>query len=276
MKRFIIYGVVLAFFLPACTSNQVKSPTAKKIIFLHHSTGGMVYSKGSVSRSIKDYNKKHGTNLSITERNFPNKPYPWQNYPYDYWNIWINGNCEQQKGTKTYKNVECLESLAKDYDVIIFKHCFPGAEVLEDTGTPNIASERKSLENYKLQYRALRDKLDKFSDNDFIVWTLVPLHRLSDNAPETAARAKEFADWVKTDWLNEDGKKHPNIHIFDYFSLAAELDKPKTGGTKVQYCLKYEYELAHDNGDSHPNDLACKEIGTEFSKFILAIVGSKK
>lgn len=247
----------------------------EKIIFLHHSTGGLIYSKGSVAQSIADYNKQHGTTFNISERNFPNKPYPWENYAYDYWNIWINGYCKQQEGTETYKNVECLESLTKDYDVIIFKHCFPGAEVLENTGSPDITSKRKSLENYKLQYRALREKLDRFPDNDFIVWTLVPLHRLSGNAPETAARAKEFVDWVKTDWLLEDGKKHPNIHIFDYFSLAAELDKQKAGGSKVQYCLKYEYELAHDSGDSHPNDLACKEIGPKFSDFIIQILTSK-
>jgi hypothetical protein len=248
----------------------------EKIIFLHHSTGGMVYSKGSVAKTFAEYNKQHGTNISISERNFPNKPYPWENYPYDYWNIWVNGYCEQQNGTETYKNVECLESLTREFDLIIFKHCFPGAEVLEDTGTPNIASKRKSLENYKLQYRALRNKLDKFPDNDFIIWTLVPLHRLSSNAAETAERAKEFVDWVKSDWLTEDGKKHHNIHIFDYFSFAAELGNQENGNSSVQYCLKYEYELAHDNGDSHPNDLACKEIGDEFAKFILATMKSKK
>ncbi len=246
----------------------------EKTIFLHHSTGGLVYEKGGVLELMKEYNSINTTNYTIVERAFPNKPYPWRNYPYDYWNIWINGYCEENKDTKGYENVECLETLAQDYDVIILKHCFPGAKILEDTGKPDAASERKSLENYILQYRALRDKFDSFPENDFIVWTLAPLHRLADGAAENAGRAKEFVDWVKNDWLKEDGKTHPNIHIFDYFSLSAVLDK-NPEPPNVTYCLKYEYERSHENSDSHPNDFACKTIGPEFFKFIVKTLNNE-
>ena len=267
-KKIINLFLLLFFFLSVKAQNE-------KIIFLHHSTGRMVYYKGNVADSIEAYNQKNNTHISVTERNFPNKPYPWENYPYDYWNIWLNGYGDNHRGKPEYPNVECLEDLCKEYTVIILKHCFPGAGILEDTGYPDVGSKRKSLENYKVQYRALRDKFDSFPDTDFILWTLVPLHRLDNNAQTNSSRAKEFVDWVKSDWLIEDGKQRKNIHIFDYFSLAAELDSKATA-PRIVNCLKYEYELSHDGNDSHPNELACREIGPKFAEFILAITTLKK
>jgi hypothetical protein len=246
-----------------------------KIIFLHHSTGGLIYNDGHVADSIQAYNERNGTNYLIKEKNFPYKPYEWLNYPYDYWNIWLNGYCDQYKGEKGYSNVKCLEDLCRDYDVIIFKHCYPGADILKNTDNPDINSDRKSLENYKLQYRALRDKFQEFPNNEFIVWTLVPRHRLDANSPENAPRAKEFVDWVKNEWLVEGAKSYDNIHIFDYFSLAAEQDTAAVP-PRVPYCLKYKYERAHDGKDSHPNQLASEEIGPEFYKFIIKVLNSNK
>ncbi|MGV8133856.1 MAG: hypothetical protein AB2L20_01470 [Mangrovibacterium sp.] len=246
----------------------------RNIVFLHHSTGGLIYNNGHVADSIQAFNRKNGTDYSITERSFPDKPYPWANYPYDYWNIWIKGYCNEKKGSDGASNVACLEDLCAAYDVVILKHCFPGADILEDTGTPQISSARKSLENYKLQYRALRDKFQEFPENLFIVWTLVPRHRLDADSPQNAKRAKEFADWVKNEWLSENGRDYPNIRIFDYFSLAAEMDI-HAAHPRVPYCLKYEYELAHDQEDSHPNQLASEEIGRAFSRFIIETISQK-
>ena len=266
MKQTFIFSLLLALLFGGKLSAQ-----DAKVIFLHHSTGGLIYNDGHVADSIQAYNERHGTNYFIKDRNFPYKPYAWLNYPYDYWNIWLNGYCDQYKKEKTYRNVECLEDLCREYDIIIFKHCYPGADILEDTGEPDISSDRKSLENYKLQYRALRDKFREFPDNDFIVWTLVPRHRLDANSPENAPRTKQFVDWVKNEWLSEEGKTDDNIHIFDYFSLAAELNTMPRA-PRVPYCLKYEYERSHDKKDSHPNQLASEKIGPEFYRFIVRVL----
>ncbi|MFW5735151.1 MAG: hypothetical protein ACOCWR_08835, partial [Oceanidesulfovibrio sp.] len=142
-------------FMGFCGSMDPKNAKAagdERILFLHHSTGGGVYWDGDVPGWFENYNAAHGTNYVIEEREYPNDPYPWENYPYDYWNLWINGACDDAN-----PNIECLDSLAGQYDVIIFKHCFPGAQLLsdEDAGGPDIASSEKSVANYKLQYRAL-------------------------------------------------------------------------------------------------------------------------
>jgi hypothetical protein len=234
---------------------------AQKIIFLHHSTGGGVYSGGDVLKWIQTYNTKNGTAYKITERNYPDTPYPWENYPYDYWNLWINGGCNNSNSS-----IECMDLLTKNYDVIIFKHCFPGADVSADTGNESVSSKRKSIGNYKLQYRALRTLMDSYPTTKFIVWTLAPLHR-NATTTENALRANQFVDWVKNEWLSEDNKLHPNIFIFDFYGLSVELNSMPQNG-KIN-CLKYDYEGDHNGSDSHPNSLANRTVGPLFAQAIV-------
>lgn len=234
---------------------------AQKIIFLHHSTGDGVYSGGNVPQWIKTYNTQNGTAYQISERSYPNTPYPWENYPYDYWNLWINGGCNNSN-----ESIECMDMLTKNYHVIIFKHCFPGADISPDTGNESVSSKRKSIENYKLQYNALLALMDSYPSTKFIVWTLAPLHRNATNT-ENAAHARQFVDWVKNDWLTEDNKLHPNIFVFDFYGLSAELNSSPQYG-KIN-CLKYEYEGDHSESDSHPNALANRTIGPLFAQSIV-------
>ncbi|MDP2338159.1 MAG: Ig-like domain-containing protein [Bacteroidota bacterium] len=164
-----------------------------------------------------------------------------------------------------------MASIASNYGLVIFKHCYPGADIASDTGKPDVKSNRKSLENYKLQYRALRTLMDGMPDKKFMVWTLVPLHRLATST-DVAARANEFVKWVKTQWLTEDGKPHSNIFIFDFYSLAAEMNEKPTNGK--QYCLKYDYEYSHSSNDSHPNTLANATIGPLFAQAVVQVLST--
>ena len=129
------------------------SETGANIVFLHHSTGNNVW-KGGVPEWFNGYNSQKGTSYRITERAFPSgDPYAWKNYPFDYWNIWVNN-----AGPEPYMTEPTLEMLTPEYDVIVFKHCYPVSQILEDTGSPDIASEDKRIENYKLQYAAILRK----------------------------------------------------------------------------------------------------------------------
>ena len=100
--------------------------------------------------------------------NFPttSEGYPWANYPYDYYNIWV-----KHAGDAPYQGEPTLEMLTKEYDVIVWKHCYPVGNILPDTGTPDVDSAEKRLENYKLQYAELKEKMRSFPDTKFIVWT---------------------------------------------------------------------------------------------------------
>jgi hypothetical protein len=230
-------------------------------IFLHHSTGGGVYNEGNVEQWTDNYNSDSSTNYFITEQSYPNSPWPWENYPYDYWKLWINGDCDNNTS-----GIRCIDYYAARYELIIFKHCYPGAGIGEDSGDPDIASKNKTIGNYKAQYRALRNMMDNIPGTKFMIWTLAPLHRNATNADD-AARAHEFVEWVKNDFLTEDSKEHKNIFIFDFYGLVAELSASPANGQ--QYCLKYDYEGSHDGSDSHPNSTANEYAGPIFAKAIV-------
>jgi hypothetical protein len=219
-----------------------------KIIFLHHSTGGVIWG-GGVANSIASYNAAHSTSYQISERSFPSSAYPppsggWQNYPYDYWNIWIHGG---GGGEPT------LETLTTQYNVIVWKHCFPVSNIDPDTGSASVSSSNKTLENYKLQYAALKTKMRSFPNTRFIVWTGSALIQ-SETTSANATRAQEFANWVKNTW----DEKNDNIFVWDFRQLETE------GGL---YLLgKYSA------GDSHPNSTLANTIAPYFAQRIVDVI----
>lgn len=257
MKYSILITCLIFFLSPV-------SAQINKAIFLHHSTGSGVYSTGKVSQWITNYNTQNKTNYSVTEFSYPDTPWDWENYPYDYWKLWVNGSCNN-----TIENIQCLDNLCQKYELIIFKHCYPGAGIEKDIDNGNVTSSKKTINNYKLQYRALLNLFDQYPNNKFMVWTLVPLHRNATTS-EVAKRAAEFVNWVKTEWLTENGKSHPNVSVFDFFGHAAEQNANPTQG--VQYCLKYEYEGDHNGSNSHPNTIANQTIGPLFAAEIVKVL----
>ncbi|MBN1187812.1 MAG: hypothetical protein JXB49_36400 [Bacteroidales bacterium] len=236
-----------------------------KIIFLHHSTGQLIWdagerntlselafkvnkelsyrlgNKGNMYSLIRSYNKEHHTDYHIEEQVFPQmQPYGWHNYPYDYFNIWV-----KNAGHKAYMEEPTLEMLTGEYQVIIFKHCFPVSNIQADLDTNTFDSDYKSLGNYKSQYLLLRDKLHSFRNTKFILWTGAAQVK-SQISEEEALRAKAFFSWVSGEWDLPDD----NIFIWDLYSLEAGKD------------LYLDEKYARSPVDSHPNSTfasnACK------------------
>ena len=190
-----------------------------------------------VQKWFTDYNKKTGTNFNFVEQVFPQSKkyryfgYGWDNYPYDYYNIWV-----KNQDKNTYKGEPSLDLLTKHWDVIIFKHCFPVSDVICD-GEGNIDSPEKTLANYKLQYEALRTKLNEYPNTKFIVWTGAALTKAATNE-ESAKFAKQFFDWVKNYW----DMPGDNIYIWDIYDLETDGD------------IYMKDEFAYSPKDSHPNE----------------------
>ncbi|HNR42794.1 MAG TPA: hypothetical protein PKL65_11230 [Bacteroidales bacterium] len=264
---FLLISVALLF---SCKEKEKTSDM--NIIYIHHSTGGVIWQgkKASlftravrkVSTRLADnlggqamlpalfrkYNKENNRNYHITETAFPKAaPYGWENYPYDYYNIWV-----KNAGNEPYLEEPTLELLTKQYQVVVFKHCYPVSNIQPDKDSADINSDYKSLGNYKLQYNALRDKLHEFPDTRFILWTGAALAKDAVGKDE-AGRAREFFTWVKEEWdLPGD-----NIHIWDFYELETE------GG------LYLRDEYATSSSDSHPNpEFASKAVGLIFNRII--------
>ena len=228
--------------------SQKTAPTKARILFLHHSTGECVWN-GGVKAWFETYNKANKTEYEITEQNFPkDAPYGWNNYPYDYWNIWV-----KHAGGKPYKSEPTLEMLTPKYDVIVFKHCFPVSAIEEDSGKGDVAGEDKRIENYKLQYAALKNKLREFPKTKFILWTGAAL--VKNETDEAAARrAKTFFEWVRDTW----DERGDNIYVWDFRALETE------GGLYLK--------AAHASGDSHPNEKFSKVAAPLFCQRVVDVI----
>jgi len=237
----------------------------KKIVFLHHSTGRSIWvgktnryfykltQKGDVQKFFDNYNKKKRTNYEITELSFPkNVPYCWNNYPYDYYNIWV-----KNAGDKTYMEEPTLEILTKKYDVIIFKHCFPVSRILKDTGAPDIDSDEKRIENYILQYNALKHKMHEFPNTKFIVWTPAVCTK-NQIKEEEAERTYQFYKWLIDSW----DEKGDNIFIWDFYKYETEGD------------LYLSDKNAYSPDNSHPSKEFSARIVPLFCKYIIDVIES--
>ncbi len=254
------------------TSQASSQPTGvaskpAKVVFLHHSTGWTVWlgntseasvkvsGKGDVGKWIAGYNEANNTTHEIRDMTFPttDEGYPWANYPYDYYNIWV-----KHAGDAPYLGQPTLEMLTKEYDVIVWKHCFPVASILPDTGTPDIDSDVKRLENYKLQYAALKEKMRSFPDTKFIVWTgaAPTIGQIRSVGPARAQRAREFVEWVKTQW-DEPGD---NIFLWDFYEL-------ETGGG-IYMKMGYASGLR----DPHPRADFAGRVAPLFAQRIVDVI----
>lgn len=221
-----------------------------KGILLHHSTGAAIWD-GGVSAWFSDYNTRNGKMYSITEMAFPkNSPYGWNNYPYDYWNIWVN-----HEGYDPFIEEPTLEILTQDYNVIIWKHCYPVSSISPDTGNATVQSSDKRIENYKLQYQALRTKMRSFPETRFIVWTGAANAQGATSTIQ-ATLARSFFQWVKNEW-DEPGD---NIYVWDFFEL-------ETGGGIF---LRPEY--ASSSTDSHPNSTFSQTVAPLLCKRIVDVI----
>jgi hypothetical protein len=272
MKSNLVFFIVLLFIIPLNSCKQKEMKSDMNIIYLHHSTGGVIWqgSKPSIiARAAKkfsprlgnvlgakaklpmlfdDFNKENNKNYLIKEMAFPKaSPYGWHNYPYDYYDIWV-----KHAGNEPYMEEPTLEMLTKQYQVVVFKHCFPVSNIQADRDSADINSDYKSLANYKLQYSALRDKLHEFPDTKFILWTGAALVK-SAVSEDAAKRAKDFFSWVIDEW----DQPGDNIYLWDFYNLETE------GGLH----LKDEY--ASSPADSHPNgEFAGKAVQLLFNRII--------
>jgi hypothetical protein len=268
MKSALIFSISVLILIAANSCSHTEQVYDNKIVFLHHSTGGIIWQgdeitliqriagrvsprlihvigkKAKLPLLFKEYNNVNNKNYIIYELMFPKLT---ANNPYDYYNIWVNNS-----GDELYKGDPTLEILTKQYDVIIFKHCFSAPHIKPDLDTVDINSKLKTLANYKLQYTALRDKLHEFPDAKFILFTGAAEVK-SQIIEDDAKRAREFFKWVTEEWdLPGD-----NIHIWDLYSLQTE------GG------LYFGDENAISPTNSHPNgDFARIIVNLLFKRII--------
>jgi len=228
------------------TGNLPQSPLAGSVnaIFLHHSTGGRVWNAGAAAW-FTQYNTTNSKNYEVTQENF----HPSGNDPYDYWNLWIN--------TTTSADTHHITNLVQQYNVIIIKHCYPVSYLNADSANASVSSANRQIQNYKLQYAALKTEMLKYPDNRFILWTgAAAVAGDPGSSAANAARSREFFTWVKNDW----DTAGDNIYLWDFFELETEGDNT----------LKSAY--AASATDSHPNSSFCNQVYPLFCQRVIDVI----
>ena len=269
MKALYSYLVILIILsMNSCGGEKEHAHSDNSIIFLHHSTGYNIWQgnkstlKSKIQRKLgggsavknwfKEYNKKNSTKYRIDELYFPaaGQSREYGNFPFDYYDIWVNN-----AGDQLVHADPTLEILSRDHEMVIWKHCYPVGDILIDTVQPDINSREKRIQNYLLQYEALKNKMHEFPDTKFLVWTGAAL--LEENTTEEQAmKTREFFNWVRGTW-DEEGD---NIYLWDFYDIET------LGG------LYMRKEFASGPGDSHPNSHFSGEAYNLFCKRIVDVI----
>lgn len=213
-----------------------------RIIFMHHSTGYGLISQGYVRElfSAMGYSFwDHGYNdegLVDPAGNAlgQNWGVPGDNTDPDGWHaVFMQPVTDPPANTFSHM---------LQYDVVIFKSCFPTSHI----------SDEAMFEQYQRYFLAMRDVMDRHPDKLFIPFTTPPLVPNETDA-ESAARARRWAAYLTSD---DYVAGHPNIAVFDFFTLLADEDS----------YLRADYRS--DAWDSHPNAIANRAIGPQFVTFV--------
>lgn len=231
----------------------------KKILFIHHSTGGNLIREGNLREEIKRRDPSiefwdHSYNLykffPLFLAHFTHHKGLTDNAGHitgkDY-NIILSNNSPREYAEifSKDKNQSPLKEILQ-YDIIAFKNCYPTTKIISD----------EQLAEDKRYYTIIRDRIKEYPDKQFILVTPPPLRRELTTS-EYAQRAIRLVNWLVT---KEFSKDIPNIHIFDLFTLLADSN----GFLKKEYTRMLPF-------DSHPNQKANKTIAPIFAEYLVKV-----
>ncbi len=235
-------AALLLLGMPGLVAGQGTPPP--RIIFMHHSTGYGVLSQGGVREAFTALGYEfwdHGYNdEGLTdaqgESTGENWDVPGDNTDMDGWPV-IFGQEVTDPPENTFSHM-------LTFDVIMFKSCFPNADIQSE----------EQFEAYQAYFAEVLAVIDQHPDKLFVAWTIPPLVPEA-TSPQAAARARRWAEYLTSPDVLE---AHPNLAVFDFFSLMADEDG----------YLRIEYQGEPGSGDSHPNEMANQIAGPLLVAFV--------
>ncbi len=255
--------LLITFLIFMSTPFTVKaSEVSKKVLFIHHSTGGNLIKEGNLRDEIKKLDPTvefwdHNYNLNPVFGTFLAKFTHLKGLSdnngkvtgTDY-NIVISNNSPKEYADIFSRDLNdpTLKSIL-DYDVIAFKNCYP---------TTRISTDEQLEEDIKY-YKIIRDNLKKYSNKKFIVFTPPPARKKTTNM-EQATRAKKLVDFLNSKVFIGNSK---NIYVFDFYNLLAD----ENGYLKKEFNRLLPW-------DSHPNKKANLDISPFFASYMANVINT--
>jgi len=283
--------------LPEAQDNPHPPPTAVKLIFIHHSTGGNWLADPAANELGGDLGRVlMENNYFVSATNYGWGPFNiGDRTDIGHWWEWFNGPLSAVYQRALYKESEqntgdfgAWPRLAQDPGgenvIVMFKSCFPNSALQgsPDDRIPPIGenplrgeaagSEHHTLANAKGIYIELLEAFRSQPDKLFIVISAPPL---SD--PAWGANARAFNDWLIHDWL--DGYTLPNVAVFDYYNVLTsnggdsktnDLDREEGNHHRwrqgsLQHVQTVQNDsLAYPSWDDHPNRAGNQKATQEF------------
>ncbi len=275
----------------ADTPNPPAQPV--KLIFVHHSTGGMWLAD--------DYG---GLGLALRNNNYfvSATNYGWgpdgigDRTDIPNWPEWFTGANRNTILSALYaetgQNVGDYgdwSRLATDpggeNKIIMFKSCFPNSNLYGNPSAPPLSEpndqytvENDTVENAKAVYNNILTYFATRPDKLFVVITAPPLVS-GETSSTRAANARAFNNWLVNNWLA--GYALRNVAVFDYYNVltsnggnANTNDAGQTGGNhhrwwngaeQHQQWVNYNYTAyPSSTSDSHPSSAGQQKATAEF------------
>jgi hypothetical protein len=217
------------------------------VIFLHHSVGHNLIAQGNLRELFQQ------NSFALWDQDYigegltaPDGSRTGYSYPIPSDNTDPDGLAVLFDQPLYGVPVNALSGLM-EHEVIMLKSCFPNSQI----------TSNEQLQKFKDYYISVRAFMQKHPEKLFIILTQPPLNPAETNL-ENAARARQLADWMKSEDFIQGT---PNLAVFDFFDLLAEDD-----GTSSEFnMLRAAYRTAND---SHPNQAANETIAPLLSDFV--------
>lgn len=280
--------------LTPLVDNPAKPATPVKLIFIHHSTGGMWLADGygGLGQALRD------NNYFVSATN-----YGWgQNGIGDRtdmgnWWEWFRGpnsaSYMSDLFAETGKNIGAYgdySRLATDpggpNQIVIFKSCYPNSALRGSPSDPvpdiannpmrgqSAGSDTYTVANAKGIYRDILEYFRQHPEKLFIVITAPPLSNGT-----YAANARALNQWLMYTWRQEASYPYQNVAVFDYYNVLTtnggnkdqnDLGAP-TGnhhrwlnGAEQHLINAGSNMLAYPTGDDHPSPAGDQKATAEF------------
>ncbi len=236
--------------------DQAGGNLPERLVFLHHSCG-----RNWLDDGLKDSLLTAGVSVQSITYGCPLGEDTDMNH-------WV------PKFSSQMANIFSFDNLAPNNinpnaqaDVIMFKSCYPNSNIVsEGAKIGNPTDPTKTLSNYRATFDSLKTLFAQHPEKKFLYVTAPPLVP-SATTPENAARAREFNNWVKSDFVAQYRQQTglDNFYVFDFFDYLADQNN----------VLKSEYRRSED--DSHPTRGANVGASKVFMKFLKEnnLIGTK-
>ncbi len=279
---FIVLLLAVGPLLTPAAQTDDPSPPAEpvKLIFVHHSTGG------NWLADPNDDQPYGGLGRALMENNYyvSATNYGWgpdsigDRTDIVNWPEWFTGPNSatylEALYTESGQNVgdfgawpRLSDDPGGENQIIVFKSCFPNSDLYGSPDDPPLDEpsewEEYSVSNAKAIYNELLTYFATRQDKLFVVITAPPL-RQAETAPERAANARAFNNWLVNEWLRD--YPHSNVAVFDYYNvLTAPENHHRWTGGGIEHVQVVDNDFAaYPSGDSHPSTAGHQKATEEF------------